>query len=418
MAKTNQYSADASRLANLIKDYTGISQKRVYNFVMENSAVDILPCANILCETDTQRAKLSMLFEFKNVYETVKASEKYMRSNVNSTEKAKEYFTCIFADSSDKERVAVAFLDSAYNILATSTMFTGTVNAASIHMRELVKEALFHNAVSVVLAHNHPSGITKVSKEDISTTNKIGRALALVDIHLTDHIVVAGDHALSMADLDLIIDFRVEKDGSNAVAEVESRANNDLSMHERQNNQGEPDISDVPVYMGNYAHAEKRGEMALLVASQELNHDCMEAIDRAIQENTTSGTMAGTQYVDAKSAARSAIEEFGAERVSRVVAQTVKRYSYDGRLSKENKRWAEGYEKLDQTILFSGTHLYIFNSFVNEIRNIERELLLERDNPLMSADEKPSFREVLEQSSRKATLHNAAKKGDDFEPEL
>ena len=80
-------------------------------------------------------------------------------------------------------------------MLSCKEVGEGSVNAASISIREVVQIALSCNATSVVLAHNHPSGVALPSKEDIATTQRLYAALNAVEVHLVDHIVVAdGDY--------------------------------------------------------------------------------------------------------------------------------------------------------------------------------------------------------------------------------
>ena len=76
----------------------------------------------------------------------------------------------------------------------------GSVNSAGVPIRKLVEIALGSNATSVVLAHNHPSGVAVPSGEDIQTTRRLAMALNAVDIALVDHIVVADGDFVSMAD--------------------------------------------------------------------------------------------------------------------------------------------------------------------------------------------------------------------------
>lgn len=98
------------------------------------------------------------------------------------------------------EIFACLFLDSQHRVLAFQEMFRGTVNSATVHPREVVKEALQLNAAAVILAHNHPSGETKPSTQDIELTNKLKEILRVIDVRILDHLVV-GDQVLSMADL-------------------------------------------------------------------------------------------------------------------------------------------------------------------------------------------------------------------------
>lgn len=94
-----------------------------------------------------------------------------------------------------KETVFILCLDAKCKVLCCKEVGEGSVNAASISIREVVQIALSCNATSVVLAHNHPSGVALPSQEDIATTQRLYAALNAVEVHLVDHIVVAdGDY--------------------------------------------------------------------------------------------------------------------------------------------------------------------------------------------------------------------------------
>ena len=204
MSPGNQYLNDKKRLATLIDRLTGIPQNKILEHINQFGVGKILSGANEFCTTTAQREKLAKIFEFKNLYENVKTGQQEKGYKINSTERAKEYFINYFADIEDREHVAVACLDSKLKILSTKTISSGTVNSASIPLREVIKEALFCNAVNVILSHNHPSGVFSASREDISSTNEMEKALSCVGMRLIDHIIVCGDKALSMADDDLI----------------------------------------------------------------------------------------------------------------------------------------------------------------------------------------------------------------------
>jgi len=87
----------------------------------------------------------------------------------------------------------VLFLDNRHRIIAEEEMFRGTIDSASVYPREVVKRALQHNAGSVILAHNHPSGVVEPSQSDIAITNRLLEILKLVDITVLDHFVVGKD---------------------------------------------------------------------------------------------------------------------------------------------------------------------------------------------------------------------------------
>lgn len=100
--------------------------------------------------------------------------------------------------SLQKETVYLLCLDAKCKVLGCKKVGEGSVNSASISIRRIVETALSANAVSVVLAHNHPSGLAVPSAEDIQTTKRLGRALYAVEIILADHIVVADGDFVSM----------------------------------------------------------------------------------------------------------------------------------------------------------------------------------------------------------------------------
>lgn len=102
------------------------------------------------------------------------------------------------------EVFAVLFLDSQNKLLAMEELFRGTLTQTSVYPREVVLRALHHNAAAVVLAHNHPSGAVQPSRADEALTHTLKAALALVDVRVLDHIIVAPGQALSMAEQGLM----------------------------------------------------------------------------------------------------------------------------------------------------------------------------------------------------------------------
>jgi DNA repair protein RadC len=84
------------------------------------------------------------------------------------------------------------WLDNRNRLLAFEELFRGTLAQTSVYPREVVKHALAHNAAAVIFAHNHPSGAAEPSRADESLTQALKQALALVDVKVLDHFVVAG----------------------------------------------------------------------------------------------------------------------------------------------------------------------------------------------------------------------------------
>jgi DNA repair protein RadC len=99
-----------------------------------------------------------------------------------------------------REVFAVLLLDSQHQLITYEELFFGTVNSASIYPREVVKLALMHNSVAIILAHNHPSGVAEPSQADRHITQVLVNALALVDIKVLDHFVVGSEAVTSFAE--------------------------------------------------------------------------------------------------------------------------------------------------------------------------------------------------------------------------
>jgi len=102
------------------------------------------------------------------------------------------------------EVFAVMFLDAQQRLLACEEMFRGTLSQTSVYPREVVKRALALNAASVILAHNHPSGVLEPSRADELLTQTLKSSLALVDVRVLDHFVVGAAGALSFAERGLL----------------------------------------------------------------------------------------------------------------------------------------------------------------------------------------------------------------------
>ena len=94
----------------------------------------------------------------------------------------------------------VLYLDNQHRLLTHETLFKGTINHTQVHPREVVKSALKHNAAAVVVAHNHPSGVAEASQADRQITERLKKAMELMDIHLLDHLVIGRMDIVSFAE--------------------------------------------------------------------------------------------------------------------------------------------------------------------------------------------------------------------------
>ena len=96
------------------------------------------------------------------------------------------------------------FLNTQYRIISFEELFYGTINAANIHPREVVKRALELNAAAIIFVHNHPSGDSSPSDADVQITIVLREALNLIDVRVLDHIVVGANECVSMTECGLI----------------------------------------------------------------------------------------------------------------------------------------------------------------------------------------------------------------------
>lgn len=124
-------------------------------------------------------------------------------SELTSPQMVKDYLMLKFA-LLEHEEFHMILLDNRHRVITCQFMFRGTIDGASVHPREVVKEALKYNAAAVILTHNHPSGLPEPSKADIALTRKLVDALGLIDVRVLDHIVIGGTESVSFAERGLI----------------------------------------------------------------------------------------------------------------------------------------------------------------------------------------------------------------------
>jgi DNA repair protein RadC len=113
-------------------------------------------------------------------------------------------FLTLHLGSREFETFCVLYVDARHRVIEFVELFRGTIDGASVHPREVVKEALRRNASAALLVHNHPSGVAEPSLADELITQRLRDALALVDIRVLDHLIVAGTSVVSMAEKGLI----------------------------------------------------------------------------------------------------------------------------------------------------------------------------------------------------------------------
>lgn len=125
------------------------------------------------------------------------------RDALSSPNSVRDYLRLHFA-SKEHECFAALFLDAQNRMIAFEELFRGTLTQTSVYPREVVKTSLRHNAASLILAHNHPSGVAEPSIQDQALTRTLSESLALVDIKVLDHFIVAGAATISFAERGLL----------------------------------------------------------------------------------------------------------------------------------------------------------------------------------------------------------------------
>ena len=131
-------------------------------------------------------------------------SQRVRRGATMSSPQAVKDYLLLEIGVLEHEVFCVLFLDAQHRIIELKQMFRGTVTQTSVYPREVVKEALACNSAAVVLAHNHPSGSVEPSRADEFLTQTLKTALALVDVRVLDHLVVAGADVCSFAERGLV----------------------------------------------------------------------------------------------------------------------------------------------------------------------------------------------------------------------
>lgn len=147
-----------------------------------------------------------MTREDRLIYRAIKVFESRFKDNfdvLSSPKQVRDYLSLLLG-SEVREVFTVIFLDAQNRVLEIDPLFYGTLTQTSVYPREVVKLALHHNAASVIFAHNHPSGVAQQSRADELLTGVLKQALALVDVRVLDHFIVAGKDTLSFAERGLL----------------------------------------------------------------------------------------------------------------------------------------------------------------------------------------------------------------------
>lgn len=128
---------------------------------------------------------------------------KYVKKDAFTSSQATRDFLRFKLGGKEREVFAVMLLDSQHQLIDYQELFFGTVNAASVYPREVVKAVLQENAAAVIFAHNHPSGVGEPSIADKQITKRLQDALGLIDVTVLDHVII-GESCYSFAENNLL----------------------------------------------------------------------------------------------------------------------------------------------------------------------------------------------------------------------
>ena len=186
---------DTNEIAHrLIKEYGSL-----YN-LFEADTLDIMNRCNI---TLNVAVLVSMIPKVANLYFRSKAERRITRMDNAGT--AGQYAVSLFVGRTNEAFYAFC-LDTGRRLNHISLIAEGTLDETPVYPREIVSEAMKHQATSLILAHNHPGGTMKPSRKDVEATRKICEGLRFLSIRVIDHIIVAGDKYYSFAEKDQIVD--------------------------------------------------------------------------------------------------------------------------------------------------------------------------------------------------------------------
>jgi len=200
--------ADAELLAILLR--TGIKGKSAVDLARQllgrfGSVGGLLDAgsANLAGTPGLGSAKLAQLQAALELARRALKEEISSRDALSSPRAVRDYLRLTLAGR-EKEVFVVLLLDAQHRVIACEELFHGTLTQTSVYPREVVKCSLKHNAAAVIFAHNHPSGVAEPSHADEILTRSLKSALALVDIQVLDHFIVAGSRTMSFAERGLL----------------------------------------------------------------------------------------------------------------------------------------------------------------------------------------------------------------------
>jgi DNA repair protein RadC len=174
---------------DLLKKYKGIAAMLEASDLETVTGLGPAKRAQFAAAIELSRRALKEQMEQRNALTSPGAVRDYLRLALSRREE--EVFVCIW-------------LDAQHKVIEIEEAFSGTLTQTSVYPREVVKKAIDWNAAAVIFAHNHPSGVAQPSQADELLTRNLKEALALVEVKVLDHFIIAGNQAISFAERGLL----------------------------------------------------------------------------------------------------------------------------------------------------------------------------------------------------------------------
>jgi DNA repair protein RadC len=208
LAKGAEALADAELIAIFLR--TGVRGKSAVELARDLlgrfGSLSAIACAHQSDFTRIGGLGVAKYVQFQAAFELARRAlteQMQISDNLGSPEAVRRYLR-LRLEHQQVEVFTGLFLDAQNQLIAAETLFSGTLTQTSVYPREVVKQALRHNAASVIFAHNHPSGVAEPSRADESLTQALKQALALVDVRVLDHFIIGRGELMSFAERGLL----------------------------------------------------------------------------------------------------------------------------------------------------------------------------------------------------------------------
>ncbi|WP_018885730.1 JAB domain-containing protein [Paenibacillus massiliensis] len=195
---------DELMIADYVKSLhklTGIPLRKLQQYGAHNNLLNAVEHPYALELTTKQLHKVEQLNAFLRSHRVLQWEEENAKQKISSPESAHRYFSAFLSGVKDREQFMAAFLDIKNQVIETRIISEGGVSEALVHPRSVLKAALNCDCSSIILAHNHPSGIPTPSHEDMILTQRMVTIFDPLHINVLDHIIIGGTNFASLAEL-------------------------------------------------------------------------------------------------------------------------------------------------------------------------------------------------------------------------